>query len=594
MKKGLLLIILILTSTILVGCKEEIVTEDRLSVELNRLLTLLPEEIEQDTVLPDTLDDFELQYSIDQVVLQNRLLQYQGRQQDYTVYILITLILDSEVTTYYFGITMKKLPPVTELSVIDQAFLEINHFFPERMVSNTTLPEVSLQDVLVNYVVDCTEVVRGRLVYTFPEEDQACTLEASVTYQDETETRDISFVMSAYDLLPQIPAIYITTNQNEEINSNEVYVQASMTLDSDENPLFPTIEDASLGIRLRGNSTLYMPKKSYRIKFDEKTKLLSDYAENDWVLLANYTDQTLVRNYVAYHMGTKLEMEFVPTYRFVDLYINGEYQGNYMLSDQIEVTNDCLDIEENTTNIDTGYLVEYDLGLYRVGLENSGENYFLLNGIPFVIKSPNFEDPHYQEAQKEYIETYFHNLYNVLVNKEDYRPYIDLDSWIDWFIVSEVFKNVDSGYSSVYFYKDAGGKLKMGPLWDFDLSSGNQGHLGDDIRGPEGWYTARGDKNIFFNLLMEYESFKIALKARWNEVYDPTLLSVLDDVLRVSDSITHSRYRNFEKWDVIGKNFDWYTAKEVYALETYDEQVWFLYDYLETRLHWLNENINGL
>ena len=141
MKKGLLLIILILTSTIFVGCKEEIVTEDRLSVELNRLLTLLPEEIEQDTVLPDTLDDFELQYSIDQVVLQNRLLQYQGRQQDYTVYILITLILDSEVTTYYFGITMKKLPPVTELSVIDQAFLEINHFFPERMVSNTRSPK---------------------------------------------------------------------------------------------------------------------------------------------------------------------------------------------------------------------------------------------------------------------------------------------------------------------------------------------------------------------------------------------------------------------------------------------------------------------
>ena len=155
-----------------------------------------------------------------------------------------------------------------------------------------------------------------------------------------------------------------------------------------------------------------------------------------------------------------------------------------------------------------------------------------------------------------------------------------------------MFKNVDSGYSSVYFFKDKGGKLKMGPVWDFDLSTGNPGHLRDDLRGPEGWYTSRSDKNVFFYYLMQYPEFQEQLKDRWNEVYESVILGTLDDVLIVSDSIAHSSYMNFQKWDIIGINYEWYTASEIYDLKTYDEQVWFLYDYLEARIDWLNEEIN--
>jgi hypothetical protein len=185
------------------------------------------------------------------------------------------------------------------------------------------------------------------------------------------------------------------------------------------------------------------------------------------------------------------------------------------------------------------------------------------------------------------------NLYQILKNKGDYSELIDEASFIDWFIVNEFLKNVDSGYSSVYFHKDKSGLLKMGPVWDFDLSSGNYGHLQEDLRGPEGWYTARYDKNIFFLHLMEYPTFRANLKLRWNEVYD-LILANIESIYPLVDSMARSRYLNFELWNIIGSNLDWYTAPEILVLDTYEEQVYFLIDFLTKRAEWLNQAINNL
>ncbi|MDT8336866.1 MAG: CotH kinase family protein [Candidatus Izemoplasmatales bacterium] len=243
---------------------------------------------------------------------------------------------------------------------------------------------------------------------------------------------------------------------------------------------------------------------------------------------------------------------------------------------------------------DKYHQIAYDMKLYDEGLEITEENFFLVGGIPFVIKSPDFEDDHYSNEQYLFISNYFQLVYDTLVNQEDYYYLIDIDRFIDWFIVNEVMKNVDSGYSSVYFHKDKGKGLKMGPVWDFDLSSGNPGHLQEDLRGPEGWYTSRSDKNVFFYFLMQYESFQEALKLRWNEVYETILLEMLASIYPLVDSMARSRYLNFQTWDIIGKNDEWYTASEILELVTYEEQVWFLLDYLTKRVEWLNTEINLL
>ena len=97
-----------------------------------------------------------------------------------------------------------------------------------------------------------------------------------------------------------------------------------------------------------------------------------------------------------------------------------------------------------------------------------------------------------------------------------------------------------------------------------------------------------------FYYLWQYPEFQEALKERWNEVYETVILQVLDNIFEAADSITYSRLQNFQRWDVIGINYDWYTAPEVYAIDTYDEQVWFLHDYLKERIEWLDEEINDL
>jgi hypothetical protein len=133
----------------------------------------------------------------------------------------------------------------------------------------------------------------------------------------------------------------------------------------------------------------------------------------------------------------------------------------------------------------------------------------------------------------------------------------------------------------------------MGPVWDFDLSSTNPGHLDDTNRAPEGWYTSLQYKNIWFYYLMKYPTFRLHLQERWNEIYETMVLTMLASVYPVSDSIARSRYLNFQKWDVIGKNYDWYTSIEVYNAKTYEAQMKLLYDWLDTRIAWMNAAINA-
>jgi len=596
MKKIVNFVLVLLLVPLFSSCKPDIVELD-FETEFNRIYTEIPSVFSEDIVLPTSQAPYQVEYQVDNEDLLGNILHFELLPEDKDIEVEIKLSSGEEKAKYYITIIQvgneELYNSIEENEVFYRAFLEIDAYIPSVATSNFTLHTFEdNEDVDVEYMVNCTDIERGRVVYTFPEEQTECGVYATIMYNGQTRIEIIPFVMSAVDDLPRTASIYIETDSNAEISSNLDYVRGNLSMYYGKDKETVYLEDVPLGIRLRGNSTLFMPKKSFKIKFDNKIRLTNAYQEKDWVLLANFTDQTLVRNYVAFQMSNGLNMDFTPSYVFVDVYVNNQYLGNYMLTDQIEVTNHRVDIEENVSDINTGYLIEYDVGLYRVGLENTDENYFIINGIPFVVKSPSYTDEHYLNGHKEYIETYMNRVFDALENGNDYNQLIDEASFIDWLIVSEVFKNVDSGYSSVYYYKDKDGLLEMGPLWDFDLSSGNQGHLGDDLRGPEGWYTMRQDKNILFYYLWQYDEFQEAFKDRWNEVYQPVILPVLDNIFDAANLITYSRYQNFIRWDIIGTNADWYTAPEVYAIKTYDEQVWFLHDYLQTRIEWIDNQIN--
>ena len=482
----------------------------------------------------------------------------------------------------------------------ENTFLEIETLLdaeiPDTIEADYKLPEIDISGVDVSYEFSTSYIYNGYFVFPFPENNTLVSLDVDIVFMGEQISKSYNITMKGLSELKEIPKIYINTVGEQVVDSKEVYVQGtfSMTVYDSNNQPFELLNNLQLQIRARGNSTFYMPKLSYKMKFDNKTSLLFSHQERDWVLLANFSDQTLIRNYLANNFSSSLDMEFSPCAEFVDVFLNGEFLGNYMLTDQIEVTNDRVDIEEHSTALDTGYLIEMDkrqLEEYRDGVE--GIDYFILYGYPYMIKSPQTDSIYYSQGQYWYIEDYINTVHLTLMNQQDYSSLIVESTFIDWFIIEEVFQNVDSGYSSVYMYKDKSSPLKMGPIWDFDLSLGNPGHLGDDLRQPTGWYTSLYFKNIWYHYLMQYPSFKENLKTRWNEIYNNQIQDLLGNVYPSANSIAKSRYLNFIRWDVIGSWEDWYTAPEILEADTYQKQLEFLYNYLYIRIEWLNQEINN-
>jgi spore coat protein CotH len=340
-----------------------------------------------------------------------------------------------------------------------------------------------------------------------------------------------------------------------------------------------------LQIKGRGNSTWGMPKKPYRLKFDSKAKVLGLASAKNWVLLANYSDKTLMRNYIADGISQSLTGDYANHGIFVEVVMNGEYQGTYLLTEQVEVNAARVNIPElkptdNGPSVITGgYLLELD--------QRQEDPYrFKTNGnLPFTIKSP--DEP--STAQMDYIKGYIQDTENAIfaANFADpvngYAKYINSDSFINWFLVNELFKNQDAAnFSSMFYYKDRGGKLGMGPAWDFDLGAGNVDY--SDATNPTGWWVKNGP---WFNRLFQDPAFAAKVKTRWQFLKAngiPAMYKSIDDTQAY---LTLPAQENFKKWDILGI----YVWPNPVILGTYPKEVEQLKKWLNQRVAWLDSNL---
>jgi hypothetical protein len=383
-----------------------------------------------------------------------------------------------------------------------------------------------------------------------------------------------------------LPILYLTTAS--PVVSKDNYVTGSVVINT--NTLFPQEKNnISLQIKGRGNSTWGHPKKPYRLKFDSKAAMLDMPAAKNWVLLANYSDKTLLRTALAFDLGQHMGLPFTFKGRFVDVVMNGEYIGSYYLTYQVEVHENRVNIPEmkvgdtSPEKITGGYLLEWD-ARYN---EEPEEDWFKTKmDIPFVIKSPEDRSP----AQKEYIQNYIQQTEDAIWadNFADpvngYAKYINVDTFIDWYIVQELSKNQDAqSFSSIFFYKDRGGKLNMGPLWDFDLADGNVNY--SDAEHPTGWWIKDGP---WFSGLFRDPAFRTKLKTRWNALKNSDLKNVNTFIDQTAAYIDLSQKQNFTKWNILGVAV-WPNPAIYY---TYPGEVNQLKSWLNTRINWLDGEIN--
>lgn len=387
-----------------------------------------------------------------------------------------------------------------------------------------------------------------------------------------------------------LPVVNITIDGGGEVTSRDVYKTAKISINGAGTPPFSSLEETSVKIRGRGNSTWKWEKKPYKLKFYENTSVLGMTAAKEWVLLANYSDKTLIRNYIALEMGKKLDyLEFSPTQYPVDLFVNGTYRGVYTLGEQIEVKKGRVEIDKDYDEVDTGYLLEVGGAASAVNI--LGKEYFNVGTLWRVyVESPDVEK--LSPEAFAYIKDYVSKADAAVTSLTNYEDYIDVDSLIDWFILHELTYNLDSGFRrSCYMTKEKGGKLKMGPIWDFDLALGN---FYRDNPQYDDWATA-GEPGgyvwvTWMNYLLEDAAFRQKLRARWDAVKEDLLDTALTKIEEMAKIIEPSQEMNFAVWQVWDKRAG-YAPYSLTKYDTYEKQIQYLEDFLNKRYKWMDAHI---
>ncbi|HET7733019.1 MAG TPA: CotH kinase family protein, partial [Paludibacter sp.] len=380
--------------------------------------------------------------------------------------------------------------------------------------------------------------------------------------------------------------MYINTVNNQAIADKVNWVPANITVVSAD-----TAQQLNMltEIRGRGNSTWNLAKKPYRIKLDSKKHLLNLPAKDkNWVLLANYADKTLMRNAVAYKIGQILGFPFTPSVSFVDLTLNGSFFGNYMVTDQIEVGANRVDVDKqdslDTTepNITGGYLLEID------GFANTEPVWFTTEkGLKITVKYPDSDV--INQAQVDYIKNYIASFENILfsANFKDpvtgYRAKVDTTTLINWYIACELTGNSDSFWSTYIYKKRLCDKLYFGPMWDYDIAFNNDSRLGDATQKLMR-QTAFSPRTWIERLWLD-EWFRQAVWKRWKEITANNLQGTLNTYINDTKALLNeSQQLNFNKWNILNTR----VYLENYLFNTYAGGVDYLKTYIGNRINYLN------
>ncbi|WP_198172735.1 CotH kinase family protein [Hymenobacter ginkgonis] len=366
---------------------------------------------------------------------------------------------------------------------------------------------------------------------------------------------------------------------------------------------------------MRGSSSQwYSPKKSYSLTTQDSTGanlnvgLLGMPADNDWVLSAVYSDKTMIRNALTYGIGRDAG-SYASRTHYCEVVLDGVYQGVYTFMEKIKQGSNRVNISklkstDNTGDAVTGgYILKLDkttgspsaswLSKYQNPADTTENN------ILFQVDYPKLAD--ITAPQRTYIEAYADSFETALSTKpfadarKGYRHYINTPSFVDYFLLTELTRNIDGYCFSTYFYKDRaskGGRLTMGPLWDYDLAWGNAGFCAGD--SAAGWVYnnahCSGHKIPFWwRQLLADSTFSQELRTRWTSLRT-TVLSEdsLDQRIDANAAqLQESQARNYQAWPVLGT----YVWADANAFATYQEEVDYVKRWTHERLLWMDGNL---
>ena len=453
-------------------------------------------------------------------------------------------------------------------------------------------------------------------------------------------SRDLSIGKKSYTLRvmrsAQVPALFITTVSGSlstihHRKGNQETGTLHM-IDQDGQSLY---NGALEHIKGRGNATFVLNKKPYQIKLEQSTDICGMGKAKTWVLLAEYRDNSLLRNRIAFDLANAVGLAYSSQSRTVDVYINNDYLGAYTLCEKVEIGETRVDIADlgketqalNDAKLDSyarygynkyrkgtqkgykipndpaditgGYLLEMD---YKMRYSNEKSGFVTAKGQAVVIKEPDAVS----QNQVTYIAALMQGFENAIHAKDGidsktgkhYSEFVDMDSLVRKYVLEEVLKNRDANRSSLYFYKPTDSVSNVafaGPAWDYDAALGNYAtRAGDKIIQPEffGVNNDQGESFYIFPALYAKEDFLAAVKSVYETDFVPALevllgiredeTGMLQSLQAYADELADCAAMNFIRWPVFNTK-----ARIVQTGATYQENIDYLYNFIQKRMDFL-------
>ncbi|MDJ1500362.1 CotH kinase family protein [Xanthocytophaga agilis] len=387
-----------------------------------------------------------------------------------------------------------------------------------------------------------------------------------------------------------------------------------------------------IGIEIRGSSSQMYPKKSYGFETRDPSdteeshdvSLLGLPAENDWILYAPYSDKSMLRDVIAYHLSQRMGW-YASRFRYCELVVDGEYKGVYILLEKIKRNSNRVNIsklkstDNSGDNVTGGYILKIDktTGTIGGGFDSqyqpnlpSGTNQG--QKITFLYEYPERNDPPKGDditpEQEQYIQGFMHAFESSLKGSNfadsaqgGYRKYINTASFIDYFLLTEAVFNVDGYRISTFMHKNKdskGGLLTMGPVWDYNISQGNADYYNGNKTDQWAYrmnYSFSTDNSLvpfWWERLLEDTRYRDEAKCRWitlrkGAFYTDSLMHFIDSLATI---LQEAQNRNYQRWPIL-KEYVWPNAV---IPGSYQGEVDYLKTWLTTRLAWLDYAIPGV
>ena len=463
-------------------------------------------------------------------------------------------------------------------------------------------------NVAYSWTVDGA-LVSTEASYTPTEDDLMKWIAVTVTSGSDTASLEMFF--------SRLPVVYINTEGGAPIVSKEEYINAELIIQGNEtyNTETTKLYNGLTEIRGRGNSTWGQPKKPYRLKLDKKTDVFGMGKSKHWVLLANYMDESLQRNTLAYNLSGAMGMEQCSTV-FVDVILNGDFVGNYQFCENIRIDDTRVDIfdwegfcEDSAAVIAEAEGMDDDTAgdLESYMAENMGwitSGSFKFNNITYSIASyPDIEipdinggylielDEYYDEISKfktasgqpimfkspeylntnadmmDFVKTYIQAFEDAVESDTytstydgsttHYSELFDFDALVDYWLISEIFFNEELNKKSTYMYKDIDAKMMMGPIWDMDWSSGGEGQTYHTEQWATRFYSTNAQANNWYKYLIQDPWFFIKAQERYWEIRNAQVADMMQELDDNYELLKDSAKANGERWGY-GSDYKYY------------------------------------